>query len=239
MSRPKLKYFIQCDEVRNDGGKFSALGIFDTVFSFIFPATHQKFFLLIGFTGNPGSYSLDLQVTGPGGESLGSTHGALKIESPEETANTVFAFEKFPLPSEGKYTLSLFVDGDFLIEDYLTARPPVPRRQRSTEEIARLLQQPDIIHSANADVSCTRCRAIYKFQLKLDPAAALDEGFMKMPPGEAFMCGQCGNTVPLNQVRQNLENIVGIPRAWISPPDNAAAASTPSVQNSPSDSPRP
>jgi hypothetical protein len=235
MARPKLKYIIQCDEVRIENGKFSAVGMFDNIYSFIFPAAHKKFFLLIGFTGEPGMHSLDMQVTGPGGESLGNTHGQLKIENRDQTVNTVFAFENFPLPAEGRYTLSLFIDGDFLLEDFFTARPPVPRREKTSDEISKLLEQPDVIHSANADVSCTKCRGIYKFQLKLDPTADVDEGFMKMPPGEAFTCGQCGNIVPLTQVRQNLENIVGIPRAWLSPQsagENAPQGQSPATNSS-------
>ena len=217
MSRPKLKYFLQCDEVRNDQGKFSAQGIFDTIFSFIFPANHKKFFLLAGFTGDPGEHKLELQVSGPDGRVLGNTRGELKLDSPDHVANVIFGFENFPLPSEGRYTLSLFLDGDFLVEYPFTARPPFPRKERSPEEIAELLSRPDVIRSANADVECARCRASYKFQLQLDPNAPVEDGFTRLPPGQSFLCGKCGNEITLAQVRQNLENIVGIPRQWLSP----------------------
>lgn len=215
MSRPKLKYFLQCDEVRNDQGKFSAIGIFDTIFSFIFPANHKKFFLLAGFTGEPGLHKLELQVSGPDGRVLGNTKGELTLDSPAHVANVIFGFENFPLPSEGKYTLSLFLDGDFLVEHPFTARPPFPRKERSAEEVAELLSRPEVIRSANADVECSRCRASYKFQLQLDPAAPVEAGFTRLPPGNSFLCGKCGNEVNLGQVRQNLENIVGIPRQWL------------------------
>lgn len=226
MSRPKLKYFIQCDEVRNDGGKFSALGIFDTIFSFIFPASHKQFYLLSGFTGEPGEHKLELQVTGPDGQVLGNTKGDLKLEIPDNVANVVFAFDNFPLPAEGRYTLSLFMDGDFLVEHVFTARPPFPRRQRTRGEIDQLLAQPDVIRSANADVQCQHCRAAYKFQLQLDPAAPVDAGYSPLPPGSSFLCGQCGNEISLVQVRQNLENIVGIPRQWLAPKSGGAPAQT-------------
>jgi hypothetical protein len=204
MSRPKLKYFVQCDEVRNDNGKFSAVGIFDTIFSFIFPASHKRFFLLAGFTGEPGEHALDLQVAGPDGRVLGNTKGELKLESDDHVSNVVFSFENFPLPAEGRYTLSLFMDGDFMIEYPFTAKPPFPRRQRSREEIDELLKNADVIRSANADVECNRCRATYKFQLQLDPQSQVDAGFTPLPPGNAFLCGKCGNEIPLVQVRQNL-----------------------------------
>jgi len=215
MPIPKLKYFIQCDEVRNDNGKFSALGLFDTIFSFIFPASHRKFFLLLGFIGAEGKYDVELQITAPDGRSLGNTKGEINLERPEQVSNVVFAFENFPLPLEGRYTLSIFLDGDFLTEHYFHARPPFPRRERTVEEIAMLLQQDGIIKSANADVNCDRCRATYRFQMQLDPNAPVQQGFMKLPPGDVFLCGSCGNKIALGQVRQNLENIVGIPQQWL------------------------
>lgn len=239
MSMPKLKYFIQCDEVKNEGGKFSALGMFDTIFSFIFPATHRRFFLLLGFVGAEGKYDVELQVTGPDGRNLGNTKGEISLDSAEQVANTVFAFENFPLPLEGKYTLSVFLDGDFLTEQYFSARPPFPRRQRSAEEIAQLLTQPDIIRSANADVQCDRCKAVYRFQQQLDPTAAVDTGFMKMPPGDIFLCAACGNRISLTQVRNNLDNIVGIPKQWLTPQGTAEAAAQQSQQTGGTQQPNP
>ncbi|MGI8905996.1 MAG: DUF6941 family protein [Candidatus Sumerlaeaceae bacterium] len=227
MAIPKLKYFLQCDEVRNEGGKFSALGMFDTIFSFIFPATHRRFFLLLGFVGAEGKYDVELQVTGPDGRNLGNTKGEINLEAADQVANVVFAFENFPLPLEGRYTLSVFLDGDFLTEQYFSARPPFPRRQRPADEIAQLLIQPDIIRSANADVQCDRCKAVYRFQQQLDPNAQVDAGFMKLPPGDIFLCAACGNRISLNQVRNNLENIVGIPKQWLTPQGQGEAATQP------------
>lgn len=229
MPIPKLKYFIQCDEVRNESGKFSALGLFDTIFSFIFPATHRKFFLLLGFVGAEGKYDVELQITGPDGRSLGNTKGEINLERPEQVSNVVFAFENFPLPVEGRYTLSVFLDGDFLAEHYFHARPPFPRRQRTPEEIAILLQQNEIIKSANADVHCDRCKASYRFQMQLDPNAPVQAGYMTLPPGDVFLCGACGNKIALGQVRQNLENIVGIPQQWL----NSNSSASPSGSQPP------
>jgi len=230
MARPKLKYFIQCDEVRNDNGKFSAYGIFDTIFSFLFPATHKRFFLLLGFSGDPGEHKLELHLVGPDGRVLGNTNGILKLDAPDVVANVIFEFAKFPLPSEGRYTLSLFMDGDFLVEHAFSARPPVPRRERTPEEIRELLARQDVIRSANADVECHRCKSTYKFQVQLDPDAPMDEGYAPLPPGTSFVCQKCGNDIPLGQVRQNLENIVGIPRQWLSP-QNAASQAGGNVQS--------
>lgn len=218
MTLPRLKYFIQCDEVRNDNGKFSALGLFDTIFSFIFPAAHRRFFLMLGFTGGEGRYDIEVHITAPNGVTLAETKGLLQLASAHQVGNVIFAFENFPLPVEGVYTMSVFRDGDFCSEFQFIVRPPVERRERSPEEIAALLQSPDVIKSANADIGCERCGAKYRFQFQLDPATPPDPGFLRLPPGDFFMCGSCSNQVAIAQIRRNLENIVGIPRQWLEPP---------------------
>ncbi|MBX7244836.1 MAG: hypothetical protein K1X53_05020 [Candidatus Sumerlaeaceae bacterium] len=215
MSIPRLKYFIQCDEVRNENGKFSALGLFDTIYTLVFPATHRRFFLLLGFMGDEGRHDLEAQFTGPDGRNLGKANGAVEIAVSSTMANVVFGFENFPLPCEGTYKISLFMDGDFHSEHTFRVQPPVPRRVRTPEEIGMLLVNPDIIKVANADLNCERCRTTYRFQHHLDPAVQPDAGFLKLPPGESFVCGVCGQQIPLKQLRENLENLVGIPRQWI------------------------
>lgn len=218
MPIPRLKYFIQCDEVRNDNNKFSAIGLFDTIFSFIFPASHKRFFLMLGFTGAEGQYDIELHIQAPNRQTLAQTKGMLQLGSADQVGNVVFAFENFPLPLEGAYTISVFLDGDYCAEHQFSARPPVGRRQRSQDEIAALLQQPDVIKSANADISCEKCRVVFRFQYQLDPSSPVEPGYLRLPPGDFFACGNCGHHISIEQIRKNLENIVGIPRQWLEPP---------------------
>ncbi|MCX7718650.1 MAG: hypothetical protein N2111_09670 [Candidatus Sumerlaeaceae bacterium] len=212
---PRLKYFIQCDEVRHDGGKFSAIGIFDTIFAFVFPAVHRRFFLLLGFHGPAGQYDVELEFTDPTGRVAAKVSGQLGIPADGQTSNVVFNLEHFPLPCEGVYKITVFLDGDFLAEQEFRVQPPVPPRERTPEEIAILLTQPDIVKSANADVRCDRCQAVYRFQHLLDPNARPEAGFLPLPPGDIFKCAVCGRSLNLSQVRQSLSNIVGIPRQWL------------------------
>ncbi len=227
MPVPKLKYFIQCDEVRNDGGKFSALGLFDTIFSLIFPAAHRRFCLLLGFVGGEGEFDVELHITAPDGRTLAEAKGQLQLGSPDQVGNVVFAFENFPLPVEGEYKLSLFLDGDFCAEHFFTARPPFARRDRTPEEIESLLQQPNTIKSANADVQCEKCRAVYRFQVQLDPSVPVESGYLRLPPGDFFACGSCGTHVQIGQVRQNLGNILGLQKQWLEPPPGQAGGGNP------------
>lgn len=215
MAIPKLKYFIQCDEVRNDSGKFSAVGIFDTIFSFIYPATHKRFFILLGFIGAEGKFDIEVHFTGPDGRQIAKASGEISALSTEQVTNTVFSFENFPLPMEGRYTISVFLDGDFFGEQHFRVQPPFQSRERTPDEIATLLQQPDIIKSANVDVGCDKCKTIYRFQVQLDSSAPVESGFLHLPPGDEFACSVCGQRIPIRQVRRNMDNILGIPRQWL------------------------
>jgi hypothetical protein len=218
MTVPRLKYFVQCDEVRNEGGKFSAIGIFDSIFALLFPATHKQFFVLMGFTGAAGEYEIELLVTSPEDRRIAKTTGELRVDSAETVTNLVFGFQNFPLPVQGKFTISVFLDGDYLCEHYFYVRPPIPPHERTREEIAMLLAKPDIVKSANADVACERCKTVYRFQDHLDPEHPIDQGFLKLPPGDVFACAVCGQHLSIKQVRENLRNLIGIPRQWLGGP---------------------
>lgn len=213
--RPKLKYFIQCDDIRNDQGKFSALGIFDTIYSLFFPANHPRFFLLLGFTGDEGTYPLDVQISGPQNTPIAQVKGQLQIASGSQVSNVVFCFEKFPLATPGRYMISLFLEGDFLAEYPFFARPPFESHTRSPEEIQTLLRRDDVVKSANADVVCPKCQSVYRFQHNLDPSAPVAPGFLALPPGDFFACSVCFTQIPIAQLRENLSRIVGVPRAWL------------------------
>ncbi|MCX7020535.1 MAG: hypothetical protein NTY46_16400 [Candidatus Sumerlaeota bacterium] len=222
MGLPKLKYFIQCDEVRNEGGKCSAIGIFDVIYTVVFPATHRRFFILMGFAGTEdeaGGESahaeIQVQFTAPNGNVIATATGKLVMPHTGQTTNVVFAFENFPIPMRGIYTITVFLDGDFYCEHTFRVQPPFPHREHTREDIAILLNQTDIIKSANVDVKCDRCGAVYRFQHHLDPNAQSEQGFLRLPPGEFFVCAVCGRELRIAQVRENMENIVGIPRQWL------------------------
>lgn len=215
MAIPKLKYLLQCDEVREENGKFSAIGIFDRIWSFVYPARHKQFGLLLGFHKAEGAYDLEVQINAPDGSDLGRITGKLELKTLDHTANVAINIQDLPLPAEGKYTISLFLDGDFYTEHSFYVQAPFQQHERTPEQIKMLMANPDIVKAANADITCDKCHTVYKFQLHLDPDTRPDAGFLSLPPGEEFACGVCGRRVAIGQARRNLQNIVGIPRQWL------------------------
>ena len=231
---PRLKYFIQCDEVRSDGGKLAAIGIFDSIYALIYPAAHKRFFIMMGFVGGEGDHELQVNLAAPNNATIAEVKGKIRFTSDVHVVNTVFAIENLPLPTEGRYTISVFLDGDFFNEQYFLVQAPNSGVQRTPEQIAELMTREDIVKNANVEVGCDRCRSVYRFQHNLDPKATPEPGFVTLPPGEFFTCGSCGNKIPIAQLRRNLENIVGIPRQWVQPqPQEDASGQDPGAPPAP------
>ncbi len=215
---PKLKYFVQCDHVQNDNGKISAVGLFDTIFALIYPATHRRMFFLMGFVGGQGEFDLQVLITAPDGQGVAEVKGKLASPVADRVSNAIFALENLVLPVEGRYTVSVFLAGDFLVEHHFFVQSPTAGHQRTPEQIVELLGRDDIVKAASVEVGCERCRSVYRFQHHLDPDAKPEPGFLRLPPGDVFNCGSCGNRISIALLRRNLENIVGIPRQWVEPP---------------------
>ena len=213
MSMPKLKYFIQCDEVQQKDGKYCPMGLFDTIYSLVFPTQHNKFSLMLGFVNAaPGTYDIEIHISAPNKEVFGEVKGTFVSESADQTINTVFNIEKMPLPMAGEYMFSVFVQGDLLCEYAFRAMPPMKRQENlSAEDLHKLKADPNIIQSANAEVECPKCHQRHKFQLHLDPTALPEKGFMPFPPGNIFKC-ICSNTINLESARMSLSNLVGLPK---------------------------
>jgi hypothetical protein len=118
MPMPRIKYFVQCDEVKNENGKFSAIGIFDTIFASSFPAVHRQFFLMLGLLGAEGVFDVECLIISPEGRTIANSKGQLKLDSPQSVGNVAFGFMNFLLPQPGKYKISVFLDGDFLADHF-------------------------------------------------------------------------------------------------------------------------
>jgi hypothetical protein len=62
-TRPRLNYTILCDDVRQEmGGKFSLMGLFESIFSNSFPAIHPRFAIVNEWTGGRGDFRLKIRL---------------------------------------------------------------------------------------------------------------------------------------------------------------------------------
>jgi hypothetical protein len=64
--KPRLNYTLLCDDVRQEmGGKFSLMGLFESVFSNTFPAMHHRFAIVNEWTGGKGEFLSRIRLLAP------------------------------------------------------------------------------------------------------------------------------------------------------------------------------
>jgi hypothetical protein len=64
--KPRLSYTILCDDVRQEmGGKFSLMGLFESIFANTFPALHHRFAIVNEWTGGKGQFQVRIRLLAP------------------------------------------------------------------------------------------------------------------------------------------------------------------------------
>lgn len=64
--KPRLTYTLLCDDVRQEmGGKFSLMGLFESIYSNTFPALHPRFAIVNEWTGGKGEFHSRIRLLAP------------------------------------------------------------------------------------------------------------------------------------------------------------------------------
>jgi len=64
--KPRLSYTILCDDVRQEmGGKFSLMGLFESIYASTFPAVHHRFAIVNEWTGGKGQFLVKIRLLAP------------------------------------------------------------------------------------------------------------------------------------------------------------------------------
>jgi len=64
--KPRLSYTILCDDVRQEmGGKFSLMGLFESIYANTFPAVHHRFAIVNEWTGGKGQFVAKIRLLAP------------------------------------------------------------------------------------------------------------------------------------------------------------------------------
>lgn len=112
--KPALLFTLLCDDVRQElGGKFSLMGLFETIYAGSFPAVHPRFAIVSEWTGGKGEFTVKIRLLTPDKEQLISESEA-KISLFSETQkhrdisiryNTTFA-------APGTYWIETLLDDE-------------------------------------------------------------------------------------------------------------------------------
>ena len=64
--KPRLSFTLICDDVRQElGGKFSLMGLFESIFSSSFPALHHRFAIVNEWWGGKGEFTVKIRLLAP------------------------------------------------------------------------------------------------------------------------------------------------------------------------------
>jgi hypothetical protein len=112
--RPTLSYTLLCDDVRQElGGKFSLMGLFETIFAGTFPALHPRFAIVNEWTGGKGEFIAKIRLLGPDKEQvLSESESKLVLYSETQRHRDIAVRFNTAFPAPGTYWVEILLDNE-------------------------------------------------------------------------------------------------------------------------------
>jgi hypothetical protein len=112
---PDLQFSVLCDDVRKDDhGKFSFVGLFETISSATFPCAHPKMFVVNRWINGYGTFRQQTRLVAPDNDTIlaedDETSFSLKTADAKHTV--VARFNNLMFQSQGKYWFEIRLNGD-------------------------------------------------------------------------------------------------------------------------------
>ncbi len=111
---PRLNYTLICDDVRQElGGKFSLMGLFESISAAVFPATHHRFAIVNEWAGGRGEFTATIRLIAPDREQvISETTSRFQLfnESQRHRDISVRFNTTFKVP--GTYWVETLLDGE-------------------------------------------------------------------------------------------------------------------------------
>ena len=106
--KPRLSYTLICDDVRQEmGGKFSLMGLFESIYANTFPALHHRFAVVNEWTGGRGDFTVKIRLLAPDQE---------QVLSESETKLSLFNETQRHRDISIRYNTTFKVPGTYWIE---------------------------------------------------------------------------------------------------------------------------
>ena len=129
--KPVLVHTILCDDVRQEmGGKFSLMGLFETISAGSFPAVHPRFAIMNEWTGGRGEFTAKIRLLAPDRKTVISESEA-KLTLFNETQHHRDISVRFntTFPAPGTYWIEMLLDNE------QTALVPLPVQQVNQQTV--------------------------------------------------------------------------------------------------------
>ena len=112
--KPKLNYTILCDDVRQEmGGKFSLMGLFESIYANSFPAVHPRFAIVNEWTGGKGDFKLTIRLLGTNKKDvLSESDSTMSLFSETQRHRDIAVRFNTTFSASGTYWIELLLDGE-------------------------------------------------------------------------------------------------------------------------------
>ncbi len=112
--KPRLSYTLLCDDVRQElGGKFSLMGLFESIYANVFPAVHPRFAIVNEWTGGKGDFSIKIRLLSPNQKDvLSESETRISLFSETQRHRDISVRFNTAFPSPGTYWIETLLDGE-------------------------------------------------------------------------------------------------------------------------------
>ncbi len=128
--KPQIKSFLIADQVLQEKGtnKWSAIGIFDTIYASSFPCVHPSLALYIRLSDGEGDFDIKVEFYDEAERALAIFKG-FKLVVRDRLANPDFGIQtkSLPVPQPGRYTFRLYFNDEFAQSIPINVVPITPK----------------------------------------------------------------------------------------------------------------
>lgn len=112
--KPRLNYTLICDDVRQEmGGKFSLMGLFESIYANSFPALHHRFAVVNEWTGGRGEFVVKIRLLAPDREQvLSESESRLVLFNETQRHRDISVRYNTTFKVPGTYWVETLVDGE-------------------------------------------------------------------------------------------------------------------------------
>lgn len=112
IKRPTLRHTLLCDDIRQEmGGKFSLMGIFETISASTFPAMHPRFVIVNEWAGGTGHFTLTVRLLTPDrSTAIADSSSTMSLRSETQRHRDVIVRLNTTFASPGTYWLEMRID---------------------------------------------------------------------------------------------------------------------------------
>ena len=116
--KPNLQFSVLCDDARReDNGKFILIGLFETINSKTFPATHYSLFVVNRWCKGAGDFTQKIRVISSMDKKIvfHTEEQAFKLEDIDRHHTLISRFNNLIFPAPGKYWVEVFLGQELML----------------------------------------------------------------------------------------------------------------------------